>query len=93
MKPAFTEADYRYARYTYNRLKHEYGKRMTTSQVAKELGLEHYQTSQRLNQNGFKQFQPGYYHVDDVTAYMTRWHRDKLRKILRNTIKTPLKEA
>lgn len=92
MKPTFTQADYRYARYIYNRLKHEYGKGLTSSQLGREIKLDPTTASQKINNKGFRQYKPGRYHVDDVTAFLTRWHRDEIDKIKRENKKL-LKEV
>lgn len=91
-KKDFTPADYRYARYTYNRLRHEYGNGLTSNQLGKEIDLPPHRASQRINHWGFRQYKMGRYHVDDVTAFMTRWHRDKLDKLKPKKIKS-LKEV
>ena len=87
MKPTFTKADYRYARYTYNRLKGEYGNGLTSSQLAKEIKTSPTCASRKINNKGFRQYKPGRYHVDDVTAFLTRWHRDEIDKIKRENKK------
>ena len=77
-KPEITDRDYQYCRYIWNRLRHEYGKGLTTRQGAKETRLEPLQFSQRMSRNGFKQYVAGRYNVDEVAAFMTRLRRDRI---------------